>query len=1208
MAVLGRVLFSSAERVDLPDLLSIDSYAAGDWRYFLHTIVGTSKPYILFGFDVINPEAAIGTPTCTVRVADSAVYYPGSPAGPFFYGLPDGDPNSEPLVPQLRPNAVNYVYLTLTTFDTAPDTRALWDPDRNNGEGAEFTQDINTESVIKAQIGVSTGSFPMNTVPVAIVVVGPNGTITSIQDARDLLFRLGSGGINPNPLSEYAFKPLPSLEYARTEPNTVLSSGIDPNPFQGGDKNIKTLKEWMDVVMTRLKELGGTKHWYDETGTFSLTNIFKDVLAGSWKSKGSYTHSPEIPGQLSWSEDIYFKNATSPKDLVIRASGANPINLSNEQVAFIKLIRNEPINPLDVPVAFINGEDYVNAIEVSGPFQNLKKGDWIKKASDDDVNFVQVVEFYGDANATGAVVPPESAISVKLSSPYKGSTSQPNGDRARYDRGEYLPTDIVVVDRSDAIIPALSGNFFWFALRSDTILKASLITSRTVSGDVINADGATATIEATDHGLVTGDRITVVEPEDHAGTYTVESVSDDNTFVIPSVSTTLDSFTGYYALATTEARYTYGYLLESANHGLDSGESVVISETDHYDGIVVANVRSAAQFQFAIPEAKPDDEGMVTVPRIDARSEDGVNKLLQGSTIDVGGSSATDNIRSFIGMSAPDQTSPVYAVPVGYNTINTGVNYNSSSSDSLTARVSKLTAMMADKAQDKTIQFLTNASVAVNEPDVGGVLRNLSFGPSNSTLTITQPGNIGNAVVTLPNDDSELKLNKNWCAYVQINRNAASTPGITVSSITDVPLDENVFIIATRLNDDLIYLWNGQVVESSLSLQATDVAVRPVTFIDPVSLTTPTGNVVIDGVEAVAGDTCLFTNLTLTSANNIIYQAVGIGNNIEEWRQVYAFNGKLKPSLGDAVAIRKGSSFGLQFGKFNGTIWEFNDKVRHFNGLDYFEQSSLISTTLEDNTVEELFKVPWAGNEHMLIDYSIVRSTTRETGTMRIVTDGAVATVSTDSAYLNGNTGITFSAVIEDDLLVLKYESKATGQPGAMKYSVKRWSSSAGGAAGLPTYSGASPLPSTSAADPVDSVQFNSGGVLAGNPNFKIDTVDLSLNFNGLRQGVLSSPITLAADQHSWANLFSLEGNPIFAIIDYSLSNVEEDSAVIGQIFAVRVGDSGMQITNNVLASTGGPAETIDIDAVQLSSGIQFVYTNESNLPVEFKYSWRKWA
>ena len=31
MAVLGRVLFSSAERVDLPDLLSIDSYAAGDW-------------------------------------------------------------------------------------------------------------------------------------------------------------------------------------------------------------------------------------------------------------------------------------------------------------------------------------------------------------------------------------------------------------------------------------------------------------------------------------------------------------------------------------------------------------------------------------------------------------------------------------------------------------------------------------------------------------------------------------------------------------------------------------------------------------------------------------------------------------------------------------------------------------------------------------------------------------------------------------------------------------------------------------------------------------------------------------------------------------------------------------------------------------------------------------------------------------------------
>ena len=34
MAVLGRVLITSSERLDLADLLSIDSYSSGDFKYF----------------------------------------------------------------------------------------------------------------------------------------------------------------------------------------------------------------------------------------------------------------------------------------------------------------------------------------------------------------------------------------------------------------------------------------------------------------------------------------------------------------------------------------------------------------------------------------------------------------------------------------------------------------------------------------------------------------------------------------------------------------------------------------------------------------------------------------------------------------------------------------------------------------------------------------------------------------------------------------------------------------------------------------------------------------------------------------------------------------------------------------------------------------------------------------------------------------------
>src|ERR1035437_3579515 len=221
MAVLGRLLMSSAERLDLPDLLSIDSYGAGDWKYFIQTLVGEDLPYIIKGFDVINPSLSIGTTNISVSIAESAMYYPGSGAGSFYYGLPVGDPNAQPLVPELRKNATNYVYLVFSTFNTAQDSRAFWDPDANGGTGGEFNQEVNTESVIQVQVNVSTGSFPDNTVPVAIVKVGAS-VITSIEDARPMMFRLGTGGISPNPSTRFAWPAIPSALYEQMEtPNTI---------------------------------------------------------------------------------------------------------------------------------------------------------------------------------------------------------------------------------------------------------------------------------------------------------------------------------------------------------------------------------------------------------------------------------------------------------------------------------------------------------------------------------------------------------------------------------------------------------------------------------------------------------------------------------------------------------------------------------------------------------------------------------------------------------------------------------------------------------------------------------------------------------------------------------------------------------------------------------------------------------------------------
>lgn len=1201
MAVLGRVLFSSAERVDLPDLLSIDSYAAGDWKYFLQSLIGTSKPYILTGFDVINPEAAIGLPTCSIRVANSIAYYPGSAAGPFFHGLPEGDSNSTPLVPQLRTNATNYVYLTLTTFNTAADTRALWDPDRDGGEGGEFTQEINTESVIQAQVNVSTGSFPVNTIPIAIIAVGPS-VITSIQDARDLMFRLGSGGLNPDPSNNFGFRDLPASQYARQEPDSTISNLSDPNPFQGGDKNIVTLKQWMDVVMTKLKELGGTTYWYEDTETFTLTNIFHDALTTTWKSKGAYTHSSATPGQLSWSEDIYIKDASSPKDIVIRASGGSPLNIGNEQVAYIDQIRDQATNTLDLPVAWTNGQAYVNTIGGSvGRFQNLRKGDWVKKVNDDNVLWLQVREFYNTTQSPGPISgSPTSAANARaitLSGAYAGTTSQVTGDRARYDRGEYSSTDIVIVDRDDSTITTTGGNFLWFSLRSDTVMAISSISSVAVSGTITIADGTIVTVSATSHGLVDADRITVTAPGAQAGTYSVDIV-DANTFTFKSTSTTTGAFTGFYGLCTTTSTSIDGFQTESANHGLESGETVIVSSTTNYNAAYVVNVRSATQFQFAkAASSATETSGVMTLARMDVRSEQGITKLIQGETIEIG-SGTIDNMQSFIGMGSPSETYPTYVLPGGYGTFNGGANYNSSLTDSLTSRAAKNTAMMMDKAQDKTIKYLTSAIEANNF--TVSTNQTLSFSPPASTLTILQPGSIGNATITLPSVGSPISLATNQSAYVTINRNAASAPGFVIASNSAVPVGENIFVLATRLSDTYVYLWNGEAILNTVPLAPSDLPLIPVTFHDPLSTTLPTGSVTLDGIAVTAGDTCLFS--TLTSGANQIYLAAGVGTAISGWSAQYKFHGLQAPVNGDSVFVLKGMGFALQIGRFDGTTWLFNEKVRYFNGADYWEQSNIVSAALADNTTAALYTVAWANNEHMIVDFSIVRSTSRETGTLHIVTDGTTAEVTSDSSYMNGNSGITFTASISGANLSLNYTTTSTGNAGTMKYMIRRWASGSGGPGGVPSYSGGA-VPSTSAAAPTTAIQFNSGGSLAGNANFLIDVADLSMNLNGLRQGVLSSGISVLNNQPSMTNLFTMPNTYPYIIIEYSLT--KNTFTRVGQLLVTYDGTN--VACNDSFVETG--ATGVNLQAIVSGSNIQFQYTSTNVSGTgTLKYSWRKWS
>ena len=985
MAVLGRLLVSSAERLDLPDLLSLDSYAAGDWKYFLKGIVGSDKPYILKGFDLIDPSNAIGTQSCSIRVADSVVFYPGSNSGSFFHGLEEGNSNAAPLVPELRKNAINYVYLTFSTFNTSVDTRAFWDPDKDGGAGGEFTQDINTESVLKVEVNVSTGSFPANTIPVAKITVGPV-VITAIEDARDLMFRLGSGGINPNPFNTYGWRSTPSSQYARQEPPTqMLAGGV--NPFQGADKNILTLKEWMDAVMSKLRELGGTTYWYDDTSSFNVITNFYDAVATAFKSKGKWIHDTATPGLLTWTEDLQIKMASDPRTYIIRQGSKT---LADEQVMWFASQRNLALNATDENVQWINGQPYVNTIGGAvGLFANLSKGDYIKKANDTIDKWVRVEEFYDAVNLGGSTTTAAGARSVRLGSAYLGGTGSEKG---RYDKGVYLPADIQVTDRNVAAIGLAGGNFHWLALRSDTIENVGNAETTSLSVAIDQHDGTTARVTSTAHGLVDGDRVTIDGTIEFNGTFQVE-VETADIFYINVAGGPFADETGdaYYAIITTAARSTpYGFQEESSNHGFNSNDTVTIDGTTEYNDQYLINVRDNTTFQIAMPgPASTETAGTATLAVVIVRNEGGSSEIVQGEVIDIGGS-AVDNIRQYIGMQSLSETAPSYTVPGSYNTLDGMANYNGVINENLTIRIAKLTAMMADKAQDKTIKFLPSNGITTITNTANGSAQELRFLPDGASLTIVTPSSDGQTFVALPGTATPLSLLQNQAAYVQIDRNNPSTVTMSVASIDAVPLEENTFVIAVRINTPDIYIWDGSIIT---------VGSQP----SPAFLSTVVRQNQM--IKLVAGGNWSWASVTPSTPGSIQQLASSGGNT---FTNAFIAGQTITPAANltiNSVAILL-SSPGVVTGNMTMELWGTTAGAP--NSSSVLAVSNPVSVAALNNTPTATtftFPTPYATTSGTV--YALVAKFVGTTGNITIGVDGSGGSYAGGNAYFANTPGTT---------------------------------------------------------------------------------------------------------------------------------------------------------------------------------------------------------
>lgn len=143
-----------------------------------------------------------------------------------------------------------------------------------------------------------------------------------------------------------------------------------------------------------------------------------------------------------------------------------------------------------------------------------------------------------------------------------------------------------------------------------------------------------------------------------------------------------------------------------------------------------------------------------------------------------------------------------------------------------------------------------------------------------------------------------------------------------------------------------------------------------------------------------------------------------------------------------------GPSGSLQFnsgGAFNGDsnlTWDNTGKILNIGGLAIHGPSSTISLVNNQPSPVTAFSIDGSLYRFSVIEYSIVRDTSFQIGSLYIVSDGGTGVSIYDGAVplaTSADLGIEFSAVMSGSNVNIQYTSTNTGFNGFMRYSIRQW-------------------------------------------------------------------------------------------------------------------------------------------------------------------------
>jgi hypothetical protein len=327
--VLRQTNWLGQMRVDVPHLRAMESSVAADFDVLAGQMMAGKKGVVLAGFNVIT-TGAIGSQASSLQVSVNGgllMHYLATESGS-LYSVPAG--RSPELLAASNPKVTgsftasqtNYVGLDLTRSEDESTADVVKFRDATTKK--EFSKTVPLARTLDYRLVISTSNFASQgtVLPLAQVVTDASNNVVSITDARQLMFRLGSGGDFPSSTYSYSWA-------SRLENSTG-------DIFAGGDKGLASLKDWMDASMTRIWELGGGERWFSASADRNVLMVWTGTpFSGGENFEWDGTH-------LHWKGlKFVFANSTGYNNTVSdqTSNSAGLTDLADGDCLYLDLVR-----------------------------------------------------------------------------------------------------------------------------------------------------------------------------------------------------------------------------------------------------------------------------------------------------------------------------------------------------------------------------------------------------------------------------------------------------------------------------------------------------------------------------------------------------------------------------------------------------------------------------------------------------------------------------------------------------------------------------------------------------------------------------------------------------------------------------------------------------------------------------------------------------